>query len=41
MILYSIETVNDQNLQAIWQWYFNVHSVAPLVVAGTFLITGF
>ena len=39
--LYSIETVTDQYLQLILQCYFNGHAVAPLVVAGAFLITGF
>ena len=41
MLLYSIETVIDQYLQLILQCYFNGHAVAPLVVTGTFVITGF
>ena len=31
---------NNQYLQLILQCYFNGHAVAPLVVAGAFLITG-
>ena len=41
MLLYSIETVIDQYLQLILKGYFNGYAVAPLVVAGAFLITGF
>ena len=41
MLLYSIETVSDQYLQLILQWYFNGHEVAPLVVAIDFLIISF
>ena len=39
MLLHSIETVIYQYLQLILQCYFNGHAVAPLVVAGAFLIT--
>ena len=41
MLLYAIETVIYQYLQLILQCYFNGHAVAPLVVVGAFLITGF
>ena len=41
ILLFSIETVIDQYLQLILQCYFNGHAVAPLVMAGAFLITGF
>ena len=41
MLLYSIEIAIHQYLQLILQCYFNGHAVAPLVVAGVFLITGF
>ena len=41
MLLYPIETIIDQYLQLILQCYFKWHAVAPLVVAGALLITGF
>ena len=41
MPLYSTETIIDQYLQLILQCYLNLHAVAPLVVAGTYMITGF
>ena len=41
MSLYLIQIVIDQNLQLSLQCYFNGHAVAPLMVAGAFLITCF
>ena len=41
MLLYSVEIVIDQYLQFNFAMLFNEHAVAPLVVAGAFLITGF